>query len=94
MSYQPLAVRFNMKRADDRRAWELLQNAQEPKIRVIVNAINAYFSQENRLAEAIAVAVRESLQAAAISLPAPQTATAISQEEAEFLDAATSFLGE
>lgn len=48
-------IRFNLKKADDRRAWEYLQSMDRSKhksySRAVISAINEYFEREQKLAD-------------------------------------------
>lgn len=48
-------IRFNLTKADDRRAWEYLQSMDRSKhksySRAVISAINKYFEREQKLAD-------------------------------------------
>ncbi len=48
-------IRFNLTKADDRRAWEYLQSMDRSKhksySRAVISAINEYFEREQKLAD-------------------------------------------
>lgn len=48
-------IRFNLKKADDRRAWKYLQSMDRSKhksySRAVISAINEYFEREQKLAD-------------------------------------------
>lgn len=48
-------IRFNLTKADDRRAWEYLQSMDRSKhksySRVVISAINEYFEREQKLTD-------------------------------------------
>ena len=72
-------VRFNLSRAEDRRAWEFLHRAGAKQNRLIIQAINAYADMESRntwqdtllreIDHSIREAVRESLDNAVLGAP-------------------------
>ena len=86
-------VRFNLTRDEDRRAWEFLHTAGAKQNRLIIQAINAYADMENRNAwqdtllreidHSIREAVRETLDNAILTVPAPieNTQSQPSQQE-------------
>ena len=86
-------VRFNLTREEDRRAWEYLHTAGAKQNRLIIQAINAYADMENRnswqdtllreIDQSIREAVREALDNAILTAPAPieNTQSQPSQQE-------------
>ena len=81
MSTRRLNLRFNLDRAEERRAWEYLQGVTGSKNSVIIRAVNAYRDaltqreREDAFLERLAQTVRDELKSAQImvSQPSPRT---------------------
>lgn len=95
MKPKRISIRFNMENEADRKAWELLQSADNSKNSTVILAINAFFEPDNmHIAEIVHQTIHECFQNVAIV----QTGTAeqpstLSEDETALLDTLDDFLG-
>lgn len=92
-----MSLRFNMDKESDRRVWELLQSIPDSKNKAVIDALNAFFEQENSIREIIRQTIRECLSAGTF-VPADISSQAaepeVSDDEAALLDAMDAFMGD
>lgn len=97
MSVKRMSLRFNMDKESDRRVWELLQSIPDSKNKAVIDALNAFFEQENSIREIIRQTIRECLSAGTF-VPADISSQAaepeVSDDEAALLDAMDAFMGD
>ena len=97
MSIKRMSLRFNLDNDSDYKAWERLQSVPDSKNKAIIDALNAFFEQDNGIRELIRQTIRECLSAgtfvsADISSQAEETE--ITDDEAALLDAMDAFMGD
>lgn len=92
-----MSLRFNMDNESDRKAWEHLQSVPDSKNKTVIDALNAFFEQDNSIREIIRQTIRECLSTGTF-VPADissQTAeTEVSEDEAALLDVMDAFMGD
>lgn len=90
MSIKRISVRFNLEKADDRRAWNILQDQPGSKNELIIEALNSLGVPNDSIRQVIESTIRGCLQNVFLK----EAPSALSEEENELLDSLDEFLGD
>lgn len=97
MNVKRMSLRFNMDKESDRKAWEHLQRITDSKNKAVIDALTASFEHKNNIRELIRQTIRECLSVGTFvhtDISSQAVETAVSEDEAELLDAMDAFMGD
>ena len=92
MSVKRMSLRFNLDNDTDRKAWEYLQSTQRSKNETVIDAINSYLNQTNRIAEIIQQTIEKCFSNTTVAMNTLQRT--VTDEESDFLNVMDDFLGD